>query len=61
MLVKDPICGMMVDPEKAPAKAEYKGRTFYFCALVCKATFAQDPDKYLEETVDDEEHHHRGH
>lgn len=30
-MVKDPVCGMMVDPETAPAKAEYQGQTYYFC------------------------------
>ena len=48
-MVKDPVCGMMVDPETAPAKAEYKGQTYYFCAPGCKATFDKDPEKYLKE------------
>lgn len=43
----DPVCGMEVDPNTAPAKLEYKGRTFYFCAPGCKALFEKDPEKYL--------------
>ncbi len=45
--VRDVVCGMMVDPETAPAKTEYKGKTYYFCAPGCKVTFEKDPEKYL--------------
>ncbi len=46
-MVKDPVCGMMVDPKTAPAKTEYKGQTYYFCAPGCKVAFERDPDRYL--------------
>jgi YHS domain-containing protein len=29
-MAKDPVCGMMVDEEKAAATSEYKGKTYYF-------------------------------
>ena len=45
---KDPVCRMEVDEEKAPAKTEYKGQTYYFCAPGCKAAFEKDPKKYLK-------------
>ncbi len=51
-MVKDPVCGMMVDAEGAPAKAEYKGETYYFCAPGCKAAFEQNPERYLGESGD---------
>ncbi|MGQ9700110.1 MAG: YHS domain-containing protein [Candidatus Bipolaricaulaceae bacterium] len=35
-------------PNTAPAKLEYKGRTFYFCAPGCKALFEKNPEKYLK-------------
>ena len=44
--VKDPVCGMDVDPNTAAAKSEYQGKTYYFCAPGCKATFDKEPDKY---------------
>ena len=47
-MAKDPVCGMMVDPQKAAAKSECKGKTYYFCSPGCKATFDKDPEKYLE-------------
>ncbi len=46
MMVKDPVCGMQVDEKKAPAKAEYKGREYYFCSAGCKVTFDKQPEKY---------------
>ena len=45
----DPVCKMEVEPNSAPAKAEYKGKTYYFCAPGCKVAFEKDPEKYLEE------------
>src|SRR5690242_5774513 len=35
--VKDPVCGMSVNPETAKHKATYQGETFYFCSAGCKA------------------------
>jgi Cu+-exporting ATPase len=60
-MMKDPVCRMMVDPKTAPAKAEYKGQTYYFCAPGCKAAFEKDPEKYLKGAAGGEEHHHHGH
>ena len=45
-MAKDPICGMMVEEKKAKFKSDYNGKTFYFCAPSCKATFDKDPAKY---------------
>jgi Cu+-exporting ATPase len=38
---------MTVDPEKAAAKAEHAGKTYYFCAPGCAKRFQQAPDRYL--------------
>jgi YHS domain-containing protein len=45
-MAKDPVCGMMVDEKKAKLKSDYEGKTYYFCAPSCKATFDKDPAKY---------------
>jgi len=45
-MAKDPVCGMMVDEKKAKLKSDYDGKTYYFCAPSCKATFDKDPEKY---------------
>jgi Cu+-exporting ATPase len=57
-MVRDPVCGMMVNPEKAAATAEYKGETYYFCAPGCKVAFEKDPEKYPEVATSGEGHHH---
>jgi YHS domain-containing protein len=47
-MAKDPVCGMTVDEARAPAKSEYKGETYYFCAPGCKAAFDKHPEKYVK-------------
>jgi YHS domain-containing protein len=44
----DPVCHMQVDEKTAPAKSEYKGNTYYFCAKGCKIAFDKNPEKYLK-------------
>jgi YHS domain-containing protein len=46
-LVKDLVCGMMIDPKESAGKSEYQGATYYFCAVACKRDFDADPEKYL--------------
>jgi Cu+-exporting ATPase len=45
--VKDPVCGMTVDPAKAAGKVEHKGKTYFFCSKRCAERFAQEPEKFL--------------
>jgi len=45
---KDVVCGMQVDPPKAAATSEYKGKTYYFCAQSCKAKFDANPAQYVK-------------
>ncbi|MDF7640508.1 heavy metal translocating P-type ATPase [Bifidobacterium sp. ESL0784] len=44
--VKDPVCGMMIDPKTAAGSQEYNGKTYYFCSDNCAKSFAADPAKY---------------
>ena len=48
-MVIDPICKMEVDEKTAPATSEYKGKTYYFCAMGCKKTFDRNPEKYKDQ------------
>jgi len=57
-MAKDLVCGMQVDPEKAAAKTEYKGQTYYFCASGCRVAFEKDPEKYLKTEAGQAEHKH---
>jgi P-type Cu+ transporter len=45
--VRDPVCGMTVDPATAKHRAEHAGRTYFFCGGRCREKFAADPAKYL--------------
>ena len=45
----DPVCGMSVDENAAPAKAEYQGQTYYFCSTECKTKFDREPQKYTRQ------------
>ncbi|MCI4337667.1 MAG: YHS domain-containing protein [Thermoplasmata archaeon] len=39
MKVRDPVCGMTIDPDRAAAKGTYDGQTVYFCAVGCQKEF----------------------
>ncbi|MCI0636835.1 MAG: heavy metal translocating P-type ATPase [Actinobacteria bacterium] len=45
--VKDPVCGMDIDPATAAAGVEYDGTTYYFCSEVCHQRFVADPDRFI--------------
>jgi P-type Cu+ transporter len=45
-MMKDPVCGMMVDERKTKLKSEHEGKAFYFCSAGCKAAFDNDPHRY---------------
>jgi YHS domain-containing protein len=47
-MARDPVCGMDVDESKAAATSEYRGKTYYFCAVGCKKAFDRNPEKYLK-------------
>lgn len=47
LTVKDPVCGMGVDPHTAKHRAEHEGHPNYFCSDGCREKFVADPAKYL--------------
>lgn len=49
-MVKDPVCGMDVDPKTANWSSTYQGQTYYFCSPGCKKAFDENPEKYLTST-----------
>lgn len=57
MLVKDPVCGMEIDPQQAAATSEYQGQTYYFCSLGCKKAFDKEPEKYVGKQQEHGGHH----
>jgi Cu+-exporting ATPase len=54
---KDPVCGMTVTPEKAAAKVERAGKTYYFCSKGCAERFSREPEKFLAAPGTAEMHH----
>ena len=46
--VKDPVCGMMVDPERTAHHAEHDGHSFHFCSARCHDRFVVAPEHYLK-------------
>jgi len=57
-LVRDPVCGMSVDPATASERADFGGSTYYFCSPGCRTKFERDPARYSAEVVQLE---HAGH
>lgn len=45
--VRDPVCGMTVDPQAGKPTAEYQGRRYHFCCEGCRKKFEADPENYL--------------
>jgi putative ABC transport system ATP-binding protein len=43
----DPVCGMSVDRESAPAQTTYDGQLFFFCADGCRRDFLADPTRFI--------------
>ena len=46
-MVEDPVCGMQINIDTAPAQTEYDGEIYYFCSEGCKETFDNDPEQYV--------------
>ncbi len=46
-LVKDPVCGMKVNPATSRHIAEHDGKTYHFCCAHCADKFKAEPQKYL--------------
>jgi len=44
--VKDPVCGMMIDPSTAVGQSTHQGTTYYFCSQACKDKFDKQPGDY---------------
>ncbi|HTW89342.1 MAG TPA: heavy metal translocating P-type ATPase [Candidatus Binataceae bacterium] len=45
--VKDPVCGMAVDPAATKHRADYRQATYSFCSAGCRKRFESNPEKYL--------------
>ncbi|MCT7375752.1 heavy metal translocating P-type ATPase [Chelativorans salis] len=46
-VVRDPVCGMTVDPSKDKPSLKHAGHTYHFCSESCRKRFAADPEAFL--------------
>ena len=46
-MMKDPVCGMNVDPITTVHRHEYNGQTYFFCSHRCLEKFRTEPVRYL--------------
>lgn len=46
-MVRDPVCGMTVDPNTTKFSSNYDGQLYYFCNKVCKTKFDNDHSTYI--------------
>jgi len=61
-VVKDPVCGMSVDPATSEYRSEHAGQTYYFCSGHCQAKFEASPQTYLDPHAGHgHDHDHTGH
>lgn len=47
--VQCPVMKNWFIPGDKTEKAEYKGKTYFFCCAGCKTQFDKDPEKYVDE------------
>lgn len=59
-MATDPVCKMAIAPEKAAAKMDHAGTTYYFCSESCRKKFMEHPQNYVG-TETQSAHSHSGH
>ncbi|WP_274424373.1 heavy metal translocating P-type ATPase [Chelativorans sp. YIM 93263] len=46
-VVRDPVCGMTVDPASDKPSMDYGDHTYHFCSQSCRDRFAKEPEVFL--------------
>jgi putative ABC transport system ATP-binding protein len=52
MMALDPVCGMAVERDQAPAFLEYGGQEYYFCSKGCRAEFENQPQAFATQQLE---------
>ena len=55
--VKDPVCGMTVDPTTTSHHASHAGSDYHFCSARCHDKFVADPQAYIRAKPASHAHH----
>ena len=45
-IIRDPVCGMIVDPNAGKPTTDFQGHTYHFCSDGCRKKFDADPEAY---------------
>jgi Cu+-exporting ATPase len=46
-VVRDPVCGMTVDPKAGKPHLDHGGHTYHFCSASCRDKFVKAPEEFL--------------
>ncbi|MDF3154388.1 heavy metal translocating P-type ATPase [Mesorhizobium sp. XAP10] len=49
-VVRDPVCGMTVDPAAGKPTVEHDGHLYHFCSQGCRTKFVAEPEEFLTAT-----------
>ncbi len=49
-VIRDPVCGMTVDPDAGKPTHDHEGHTYHFCNPKCRDRFAAEPAAFVEAT-----------
>lgn len=47
--VRDPVCGMQVDPERPAGMRNINGQNYFLCSTNCLEKFDKEPERYASE------------
>lgn len=47
-MIKDPICGMEIERDRAVSSHVYQGQEYYFCSEACARQFTEKPEFYVK-------------
>ncbi len=50
--IKDPVCGMDVNPDKTEHHFTHKGQEYHFCSSKCLGKFKASPEQYINKKED---------
>ncbi|TJV66942.1 MAG: YHS domain-containing protein, partial [Mesorhizobium sp.] len=49
-VIRDPVCGMTVDPAAGKPTADHGGHRYHFCSERCRSKFTAEPENYITAT-----------
>jgi class 3 adenylate cyclase/YHS domain-containing protein len=46
-LLRDPVCHMLLDPDRASERLDHEGAEYWFCSAKCRSAFEAEPGLYI--------------